>query len=122
MTDLQLPASKETPLVNLSEGGCLFEGRSLPENALDFYTPIKDWFNNYNDTQQNQNLSITFKFDYFNTSSAKQLTSIFISLQEIAKTNKLNICWKCFDYDTDIHKAGQRFQELFDIDFRIEFL
>jgi hypothetical protein len=49
MDTLLIEGSSKTPLIDFNgiEGKLLLEGRSIPENSLDFYRPIMEWLDNY---------------------------------------------------------------------------
>jgi hypothetical protein len=103
----------DTPRVELDKtaGVLTISGRSLPENAVAFYTPIFEWVKDYI-TEPNQITIFNFKFDYFNTASAKQITKLLLYLQNLAENHQVVIRWHYFKEDYDIQSSGARFAKL----------
>jgi hypothetical protein len=61
-----------------------------------------------------------FELEYFNTSSAKQLSKIFVFLKSIKE--EVEVIWCYYDDDTDMLNSGKRFEKLTNIDFKMEVL
>lgn len=120
MENLNLQHTEDTPevILNSSDGICIIQGRSLPENAVAFYLPIIDWLNNYND-KVSKAINFDFKLDYFNTASAKQITKVMLTLQKIAQTNVVKIRWHYLTEDADIKSSGMRFAKLINADIEL---
>ena len=74
-------ATADTPSVILDAERGIFEisQMSLPEDAVDFYSPMLAWLREY---AQNPNPETVFnmKLEYFNTASSKQLIQILLIL------------------------------------------
>ena len=48
MNELRIAAAKNSPEILLSRGGLIrIKGRSVHENALEFFKPVDDWVNDY---------------------------------------------------------------------------
>ena len=61
----------KSPNIILDPAGVMeFQGRSLPENAKEIFTPVFEWMNNYSENPA-QTTDINFKLEYFNTTSSK---------------------------------------------------
>ncbi len=103
MDALIIESTEDTPDVVLDpkENKFILSERSLPENAIDFYKPIFDWLNSYR-SEANELTMFTFKLDYFNTASAKQITKILLFLEDLAKKNKVNVKWYFQKEDLDM--------------------
>ena len=69
MENYFIEGTEDTPQINFNAETHTFtvSGRSLPENAIDFYAPVLEWI----DTTLNENDSMDFifevKIEYFNT-------------------------------------------------------
>ena len=61
----------------------------------------------------------TFKLDYFNTSSAKQITKILLLLEKIAKKGEVQINWNYQKEDIDMKSSGNRFSKLLELNFEL---
>jgi hypothetical protein len=120
MNKLILNPTEDTPKIVLDTDNneYLIEGRSLPENAVSFYTPIFEWLKNFRDSQIN-NLTLNIKLDYFNTASAKQITKILMILQGLSEEKNIKINWYYYIEDTDIKSSGARFAKLIDVDIEL---
>ena len=81
MEPLIKEATVDTPKVvmDAEKGIFLLAQMSLPEDAVDFYTPVIQWITEY---AKNPNPETVFemKLDYFNTASSKQLIQILLFL------------------------------------------
>ena len=76
--------SEKTPQVDLNNltGELIISGRSIPENAVEFYTGIYNWINLYiKNPRQITNLRLNL--EYFNTSSSIWIAKIIKSLCSI---------------------------------------
>ena len=118
MDKLIIEKTSDTPSVILDydAGKIEISERSLPENAIDFYSPIIDWFNNYSNNPNNETI-VDFKLEYFNTSSAKQIAKILLVLQKLAENNNVLIKWYYSVNDSDMHSSGIRYSKLVKVKF-----
>lgn len=91
------------------------EGRSIPENAVDFYQPIFHWFDDY--VKNPNTLTIfEFKFEYINTHSRQQVMKIFYYIKRLMKISKTEIRWYYIKNDSDMLELGKRLKDLSDVD------
>jgi len=117
MDALFIESTEDTPEVVLDpqENKFILSQRSLPENAIDFYKPIFNWISNYANNP-NELTKFTFKLDYFNTASAKQITKVLLNLEVLAKNNKVNVEWYYQKDDLDMKSSGARFAKFIKVD------
>jgi len=115
MVKLELKETATTPYVNFDQGtGMLkIDGRSIPENVIDFYHPILRWIDEYSKSPV-EKTEITLKFEYFNTSSSKRIFDIMKKLEKMATdTGKMVIInWYYEEDDEDIFFAGNDYKAL----------
>lgn len=118
--ELKIERTNDTPtiLFNKSKGTLSILGRSLPEDAFSFYTPILEWLSEYcqspaPETQLNINL------EYFNTASAKQVFKLISMIKEVSSKNKLTIKWHYDAGDKDMKGSGERFSKLCNVPFEL---
>ena len=119
MTTLVIEAHDDTtPGVALDQQKGIFQiaGWSHPEDAIAFYTPVLDWLNHYSQTP-NAGTNFHFRFQYYNTASAKQIFRIISALEEIAKKSKVKIHWHYDAEDTDMLASGERFAKMSTVPF-----
>jgi hypothetical protein len=116
MEDLRIDAKYDTPKVILSKIANIVEisGRSIPEDAGDFYKPVVEWVERYSQSP-NPSTTAVFKLDYINTASSRMIQNILLQLRRI---EGINIQWFFKEDDQDMEEAGQDFAQL--IDFPIE--
>jgi len=113
MQDIYIEASKDTPNVKFdpTKNELFIEGQSFPESASEFYNPILNWIEKYGE-QSGIDLTVSFKFTYFNTSSSKAILDILDLLDvfhEKGKEPKVN--WYYDKDDEDIKESGEEFAE-----------
>lgn len=120
MKNLQIEGTDDTPTVRLDKKNKIFEisGRSLPEDAVAFYTPVFDWIDQYA-AEPYPTTDFVFKLDYFNTASSKIILDLLQSLKDI---NGIRIIWYSYEDDEEVRDAGKEFSEQVDIafDFRTQ--
>ncbi len=126
MDALIVKLTKETPEIIFNPKDDLFsiKGKSLPENAVDFYKPVFDWISNFSLNHPNKNIALNVDIDYMNSSSIKLLFFIFNTINKHYQSNKnANTCinWFCSKDDELMLNKGNEFKELLDLPFYIKF-
>ena len=92
-------------------GRLFIGGSSLPENIIEFYTPVFKWIEEYA-RNANELTFVTFQFEYLNTGSTNIMARIIEALQCITKKDKaVRFSWQYFSGDYDIKELAD---ELFD--------
>ncbi len=108
-----IEATKDFPQVVLNKEQNHFEisGRSLPEDAIKFYSPIKDWFLKYVENP-NEKTVLIIKLEYYNSSSAKILVKLFMEFEKIFVLGKdVQIDWYYKEKDDVILERGDEIKE-----------
>ncbi len=115
MNVLCLEGTEDTPKIVLDKHNGIFEisGRSLPEDAAEFYLPVLNWLDEYSEAK-NEVTNFTFKLEYFNTSSSKLILDILSKLETI---DGAQVTWYFHEDDEDMEEAGEEFSELVDLQF-----
>lgn len=113
--------TKDMPSVILDPTNNIFKfsERAIPENALDFFAPILKWVAEYS-AIPNPVTVFEFKFEYFNTSTAKQLAKILILLEKLADKAQVKVRWYYKKDDNDMLTSGTRFSQL--VQLNMEFI
>lgn len=111
MESLILNGTAKRPSINFNNITGKFEikGRSIPEDAVGFYLPVFEWIDQY---VRNPHAKTEFniKMDYFNTSSSKCLSDIFVKLETIKATGKsVVINWYYEKDNEDMLEVGAEF-------------
>jgi hypothetical protein len=115
MKNLYLAENQDTPQINLNQSERIFEisGRSLPEDCVEFFTPVLNWIKEYA-LAPNPETVFVFKLEYFNTASSKLILDILQTLKHIPG---IKIVWYYYEDDEEISDAGREFAEQVDIPF-----
>ncbi len=122
MDAILLEATQTTPKVIIDPVSNKFEitGESRPENTAKFFGPIISWFDGYrsvlyfqkNSYGKSKKVSIDFKLEYFNSTSAKFILDIFYQLEKIHKEGyEAEIIWHYDARDTDMKESGEEFSK-----------
>ncbi|MCU0461007.1 MAG: DUF1987 domain-containing protein [Bacteroidales bacterium] len=115
----EIQETEETPgiILDKSEGIFEFSGKSLPEDANEFFSGIMNWFREYSN-DPNRETIISFKMEYFNSSTARKFVEIFIILEDqTSKGNPVKVKWHFLKNDKMMEERGREFSAVVDIPF-----
>lgn len=118
MKEIYLVATDKTPMVKLSPNG-EFEiaGKSIPEDAEDFFTPVLRWLDEYV-TNPAANTRLSINLEYFNISSSKRILFILYKLNEmVSREHDVRVKWLYDDSDEDMYEVGQDYAFMVKIPF-----
>ena len=120
MNALIIEDTIQTPRVCFDPENNIFEitNKSLPEDADLFYKPILEWLESYVD-QPNEQTHFSFKLDYFNTSSARNISTIIKILDAMSRKHKVKIFWHYRQIDEDMQSMGEEYYESTQVDFEL---
>jgi len=120
MEPLLREATADTPKVHLDATNNIFEisRMSLPEDAIEFFEPIVKWLEEYLKNPNEQTI-FSFKLEYFNTASSKQIIQILLLLQELSKNNEVLIRWYYKDIDEDMEAIGEEYSQVIEAKFEL---
>lgn len=119
MDSLVLEGGTKTPKIQLDSehGSVKIQGRSIPENSLDFYKPVLSWLDQYIKDPKEQTV-VDVKLEYFNTSSSKCILDVFKKLEIIFKRgSRVKINWYYEEDDEDMLEAGEDYHSIVKIPF-----
>jgi hypothetical protein len=118
---LHIAATDDTPEVkfSLDSGKSSILGRSLPENAYEFYRPIITWLNSNIHHIKHKN-ELELSFDYFNSSSSRYLFEMLNILERSPNRRLITIRWKVEKGDELMFEKAQELSSLLDLNFQIE--
>jgi hypothetical protein len=121
MESFYLSKTEDTPSIVLDPSKNIFEiaFRSLPEDANGFYEPVLKWLEMFYDNPLPK-VVFVFYFEYFNTSSAKQIAKILLFLEKLSHKSEVSILWKYTKNDADMYSTGVRYSKSLSLNF--EFL
>jgi hypothetical protein len=116
MEELKFAPTKNTPEISLNPDGKIrIRGRSIHENAADFFAPVEDWVSEYILAPANVT-SVDLSLDYFNSASAKIFISLLQKITYVSlKHKKFVINWFYEEGDEDILERGEYFASILDL-------
>ncbi len=121
MENITLEGSTKTPTVQFdaAKGTLAIRGRSIPENSIEFYTPLLDWIDTYGKDAKNPTVVI-IQLEYFNTSSSKCILDVFKRLEKIKTQGKeVLVKWHYETDDEDMLEAGEDYQAIINLPFEM---
>lgn len=121
MEELKIEGSPKTPTIefNPSTGYLLVRGRSIPENSIEFYKPLIEILEAYNQSSQ-ANTKVDIQLEYFNTSSSKCILDVFKKLEAInSGSSEVTINWYYEEDDEDMLEAGEDYQAIINVPFKM---
>ena len=121
MEPIIIEGTPKTPTVCFdgNEGIFKLEGRSIPENSVEFYKPLVDWLDSYKETPLQKTI-VEVKLEYFNTSSSKCILDVFKKLEMIHKAkNEVEIKWYYEENDEDMLEAGEDYESIIRVPFEM---
>ncbi len=118
MTPYIVAPTGDTPAIelNASKGIFLIKGKSLPEDAHEFYDPLIKWMKIYRNTP-NPETKMVCKLEYFNTASSKKILDFLNEFVGIS--GKVSIEWHYLEDDDDMKDIGKEFSGIIDLPFTL---
>jgi len=119
MESLIINKTEDTPQVELdiNKGSFVIVGRSLPENAIDFYKPVFTWVEEAMQSVTGKNIVVEIKLEYFNTASSKQIAKLFLQLENFIERNNITIKWFYEKEDNDMLVSGNQYAKFLNLKF-----
>ena len=122
LNDLHIVPTEDTPEVLFDSVHSIFRmsGRSLPENAYNFYKPLLEWIKRYVDGNPNTVTKFEFELDYFNSSSGRFMFEMLTLIEENAHSIELyEILWKAHADDELMIEKGEELRSLLNLRFNL---
>ena len=94
---------------DMNTGELLIKGVSIPEDAKDFYFPLRNWVQEFilADTSK---LNIKIELDYFNTSTSSVLLSLFKQFEQASKKKEVDLLWVYEEEDYEMEEVGKDYK------------
>ncbi|HEX2948420.1 MAG TPA: DUF1987 domain-containing protein [Armatimonadota bacterium] len=121
MDPIILQATKSTPAVHFDAQSSILKisGESYPENALAFYTPLKQWIQQFLGELQGSTV-LQLHLTYLNTSSTRFMLMLLDQFEDAFKAGKsVEVCWYYHPDDDRSYEAGDEFREDLTVPFEI---
>jgi len=92
--------TRTTPFIQVDKGDIIIKGRSIPEDAFEFYEPVVDACKDYVEKPAKHTV-INIHLDYVNSGSKKYLTNILTVLEKsYLEGNGYEVNW-IYDIDDE---------------------
>lgn len=120
MENYFIEGTEDTPQINFNAETHTFtvSGRSLPENAIDFYAPVLEWVDNTLNGNDAMDFIFEVKIEYFNTSSSKQLAKLFLTLEKYVEKHNITVHWFYEKEDLDMLMSGNQYSKFLKMNFK----
>jgi hypothetical protein len=128
MNTLTIEKTEDSPAVSFDPvtAQLSLSGESRPENAGKFYNPLLEWIAQFESIlywrkeqkMDQKPLVFSFRLDYFNSTSAKYIMDIILTLNKLVdKGYPVRVEWHYDPRDEDMLDAGKEFAEMVPIKF-----
>ena len=120
MKPINIAITGKSPMVELNSDISLIKikGKSMMENASEFYRRIKEWITDYL-TEGFETVRIELEFDYVNSSSTKQLLQLFYLFEDNNYTDKVKVIWYYKQSNELILEMGEEMQLMTDLQIEL---
>jgi len=118
-----IEATDRTPSVVLDRQESLLklEGRSYPEEGMDFFDPIILRFKSLQETDTPIR-TVHIRLEYYNSSTTKALAELLSGLVRVkSKGYDVKVVWEFEEDDDGIQEDIDMFIDTFDLDFDIRY-
>jgi hypothetical protein len=120
MNNLILEPTQYTPRINFNIDTGKFEvsGISLPENVLDFYTPVVNWLDTFEKTisadpvDSSRKFVFIFRLCYYNSGSVRFLISMLQIIKRLSERFIVKVEWYYERDDIHLFDNGKELEEL----------
>ena len=128
MNSLKIEETIATPKIifDFDNNNFVLQGCSRPEDVRGFFGPIIEWLHTFRESinddicnkHKDNPVIFKFKFDYFNSSSAKFILDILVLINDThAKGLNVKIDWYYEENDDDMKEVGEELSEVVDFPF-----
>lgn len=119
---LKLKAGRDTPevLFDADHGTLFISGRSMPEDAVEFFGPLHTWLEEYL-AATDGTVELVLQLDYISSSSIKQLLRFLLILEKASAAGKKAMCiWKYAVDDDVMEMKGRELASMLVFPFEVE--
>ena len=113
MSEFYRKETHRTPSIrgSIEDGKIEIVGRSLPEDARDFYLPFRDWLLELfvSDTKS---ITVYIELEYFNTATSKIIIDMLLNLEKLKVNKTVSITWAYDEDDLEMEDTGRDFVRL----------
>lgn len=118
MNDLKLTQTDLTPAVSFNKMGVLeITGKVIPSAEIDFWNPIRNWFDEYIKNPQ-KTTEFRLQLDCLNTSSSKEILQMLYRLNELKDRGySASVQWIYHSNDLDMLEVGHDYEHMVKVPF-----
>lgn len=120
MEVFHIKGTEEIPEITLDKDAAEFSfvGRSIPEDVSKLFDPVFSWFKGYI-ADPHPYTELRFALEYFNTSSARRIVELLITVSElIIKGKEFVVVWEYSADDDLIESKGRELHKVTGIPFK----
>lgn len=120
MENYYIAGTEDTPQIEFDSDSRVFtiSGRSLPENAIEFYAPVLEWIEKNLGEAERNSFIFEVKIEYFNTSSSKQLAKLFLTIEKYVERHDILVKWFYEKEDLDMLMSGNQYSKFLKLNFK----
>lgn len=121
MQKLEIQKTRETPLILFDKAADTFKisGRSLPENAFEFYRGAVEWLTAYSE-EPNDSTNLEIHLEYLNSGSLKQIFALIYLVEDIMELGKeAQITWIYNEKDELMFQKGMELKNFLEVSFEM---
>ncbi len=116
---MDIEGTRTTPSVHIERGKIEIRGRSIPEDAFDFYNPVLHAVEEYFNTEEGTT-ELHFHLEYINSGSKKFITTILGAVNRYyQKGRNIVIRWYYDSDDESILELGNDLRVMIQIPFHM---
>ncbi len=116
MEDIKINATELGPEIVLNKKGLVFiSGRSMAEDASAYYKQVHEWLRHYIEELGSESIIVEIDLSYFNSSSAKQLLKLLMSIKNSRLSVKVN--WYYPESNLILLDRGKELSDISELDF-----
>lgn len=122
MEKLLIEASEDSPSILFDGEKGLIEivGKSLPEDAVVYYTPLEKLVREYVQSPL-KSTTVSFRFEYLNSSSTKKILEILTLLESLPPQGyQVAVNWFYKAEDEDMLEEGEEFRRMTSLHIALE--
>jgi hypothetical protein len=118
MDELKLKQTSFTPEIYFHKNGNLeISGKVIPDLEIDFWTPLKDWINDYVQKPAAKTI-LRLQIDCLNTSSSREILELLYKLNDLNDRGfQVSVYWIYNYSDLDMLEAGRDYEQMVKIPF-----
>ena len=116
MEDLTITATELGPEIVLEKTGKVsISGRSMAEDSSAYYKEVHEWVQQYIEKLGSESITVEIELSYFNSSSAKQLLKLLMSIKNANLSVTVN--WFYPENSQILLDRGKELSEISELNF-----